>query len=147
MANKSGVFIGLTKKVYRLKSVFSIEKWKYWLVWLRIHYPKKFRKQRVSLEIGDLVVFELKLKLVGDEGDEFTIGRLALGITDCISKKALEGVQIASVPSHFDGVADGSLNAGGCGLEGFGDLRVEHLGDGISLAYGQQKGSEWVNAF
>ena len=78
------------------------------------------------------------MKLISDQCNEFTIRGFALGIADGIAEEALEGVQVATIPGDFDGVADGSFDTGRGGLEGFGDLWVQYLGDGISLACGQQ---------
>ena len=83
------------------------------------------------LEICHFAGFQLKLELVSDKGDEFGIRGFSLGITDGIAEKSLQSVQIASVPGYFDGVADGTLHAAWCGLEGLGHLRIQHLGDGI----------------
>ena len=83
------------------------------------------------------------MELVSDKGDELTIGRLAFCIADRVPKEALEGVQVASVPSYLNGVANGSFYTGRRGLEGLCHLGVEDFRDGVSLAYGQQKGSEW----
>ena len=73
----------------------------------------------------------MQRKLVSDQGNEFGIGGLTLGVADCVSKEALQGIQIASVPSYFDSVADGSFYSAGGGLEGFGHLGVQYLGDGV----------------
>ena len=44
--------------------------------------------------IADLRRFQLKLQFIGDEGDEFRVGGLALGIADGVSEEPLEGVEI-----------------------------------------------------
>ena len=75
----------------------------------------------------------MKLELVCDKGDEFRISRFSLGIADGIAEKSLQGVQIPSVPGHFDGMADGTLHAAGGGLECLGDLRVQYLGDCVGV--------------
>ena len=81
------------------------------------------------------------MELICDKGDELTVRGFSLGIADGIAEKSLQSVQIASVPGHFDGVTDGAFYSAGRGLEGLCHLRVEHLGDGISLACGQQEAS------
>ena len=84
-------------------------------------------------EIGNLRRLQLKLQFVSDQGDKFRIRGFSLGIADRIAEKSLECVQIASVPGHFDGVANGAFDTAGRCLEGFGDLWVENLGDGVGV--------------
>ena len=81
--------------------------------------------------LGRLGALELQLKPVRNERNELTIGGLSLGVADGVAEEALQGVQVAPVPGHFDGVADGPLYPAGSGLEGFGYLGVEDLGDGV----------------
>ena len=83
--------------------------------------------------MGRLGALELKLELVRNEGDEFRIGGLALGIADGVAEESLQGVQIPPVPGDFNGMADGSFHPAGCGAEVLGYLGVEHLGDGIGV--------------
>ena len=68
---------------------------------------------------------------VRNESDKLRVGGLPLGIADGVAEEALQGVQVSPVPGHFDGVADGPLYPAGGGLEGFGYLGVEDLGDGV----------------
>ena len=68
---------------------------------------------------------------VGDPGDELTIGGFPLGIADGIAEEALQGIQISSVPGDLDGVAEGPFYPAWRGLEGFGDLGIQNLGDGV----------------
>ena len=91
-------------------------------------------------EIGNLRRLQLKLQFVCDQGDELRIRGFSLGITDCIPKEPLQGIQIPSVPGHFDGVADGPLHAAGGGLECFRHLWIQHLGDGIGGLAARQRG-------
>ena len=79
---------------------------------------------------------QLKLQFVSDQGDEFRIGGFSLGIADGVAEKSLERIQVASVPGHFDGMADGSFHSGRGGLEGLCHLGIEDLGDGIGVPYG-----------
>ena len=83
------------------------------------------------LEIGNLAGLQLKLQFVSDQGDELTIRGFSLGIADGIAEKSLQSIQITAVPCHFDGVSDCSFNTGRRGLECFGHLRIQYLGDGI----------------
>ena len=89
---------------------------------------KPFAAQSEICHCGRL---QLKLELVCDEGNKFGIRGFSFGIADRISKESLQSVQIASVPGHFDGVADSPLHTAGGSLEGFGDLWVQYLGDGV----------------
>ena len=73
---------------------------------------------------------ELKLQFVRNQGVELRIGGFSLGVADGVAEEPLEGVEVPSVPGHFDGMADGPLHAGRGGAEGFRDLRIQHLGDG-----------------
>ena len=77
-----------------------------------------------------------KLELICNQGDELAVGRLALGIGNRVSKEALQGVQIPSVPGNLNGMTNGALHTAGGGLEGFCHLGVEYLGDGIGVPYG-----------
>ena len=72
-------------------------------------------------------------QFVSDKGDEFGIRGFSLGIADGIAEKSLEGIQIPSVPGHFDGMADGPLHSGWRGLECFRHLGVQYLGDGVGV--------------
>ena len=85
------------------------------------------------LEIGNLRRLQLQLEFISDKGDEFRISRFSLGIADGVAEKSLQSIQVASVPGYFDGVADGALHTGRCGLEGFRHLGVEYFGDGIGV--------------
>ena len=89
----------------------------------------------------------MQLQFVGDEGDELTIGGFSLGVGNRVSEEPLEGIQVATIPGHFDGVSDGSFHSGRGGLEGLCHLGVQYLGDGIGVPYGPpggfQKGMIW----
>ena len=97
--------------------------------------PERLRRRvdqmKAKSEIPDLRRLELKLQFVRNQGDELTIGGFSLGIGHGIAEEPLQGIQIAPVPCHFDGVADGTLDAGRRGLEGFRHLRVQYLRDGV----------------
>ena len=88
------------------------------------------------LELRRFGGFELQLQFICDKRNELTIGRFSLGIRNCVAKEPLEGIQIAPIPCHFDGVADGPFHTAGGGLECFGYLGVQYLGDGIGVPYG-----------
>ena len=52
---------------------------------------------------------------VSDHCDELRIGGLAPQVVDGIAEVAVEGIHIAPVPRHLNGMADGPLNAAGSG--------------------------------
>ena len=83
------------------------------------------------LILGRLGALELQLKPVCNERNKLTVGGLALGVAHRVAKEALQGVQIAPVPGHLDGVANGPLYPAWGSLEGLGYLGVEDLGDGV----------------
>ena len=93
--------------------------------------------QSVLRRLGAL---ELQLQLVRDQGNELRIGGLALGIGNRVAEEPLQGVQIPPVPGHFNGMADGPLYPAWGGLEGFGYLGVEDLGDGVRVPDGPRRG-------
>ena len=68
-------------------------------------------------EICDLGRLQLQLELIRYKRNKFGIRGFSLGIADGIPKKSLECVQIPTVPCDFDGMADGTLDSAGCGLE------------------------------
>ncbi len=81
--------------------------------------------------------------LVGDHRDELGVGRFAAQIVDGVAEVAVQGIHIAPVPGHLDGVADGALHPAGGGVVFLGNLRVEALGDGVDvlrLVHGEQDG-------
>ena len=53
--------------------------------------------------------------LVSDHRDKFAVGGLAPQVVDGIAEVAVEGIHIAPVPRHLNGMADGALHAAGSG--------------------------------
>ena len=96
------------------------------------YHPKNRKPVASQSEIGNLRRLQLKLQFVSDQGNKFGIGGLAFRIADRISKETLEGIQVTSVPGHFDGMTNGTLHTGRGRLECLGDLRVQYLGDGVN---------------
>ena len=80
------------------------------------------------------------MKFICNQRNKFGIRGFSLGIADGIAEKSLEGIQIPSVPGHFDGMADGTLYPGRGGLEGFCHLGVQDLRDGIRVPDGPRRG-------
>ena len=98
--------------------------------------PSKRKKRNVIAPqsvLRRLGALELKLELVRNQGDELRIRGLSLGVGHGVAKELLQGVQIAPIPHNFDGVADGTLYPTGRGAEGFRNLGIQHLGDGIGV--------------
>ena len=85
---------------------------------------------------GELALLLLQDQSVTNHGDEFRISGLTLGIADRVAEEPLQSIQVAPIPRHFDGVADGTLHTAGGGLEGLCHLGVQDLGDGIGVPYG-----------
>ena len=52
-------------------------------------------------------VLLLQSQPVGDHGDELAVGGLALGVGNRVPEILLKGLQVATVPGHLNGVADG----------------------------------------
>src|SRR5699024_7682855 len=65
---------------------------------------------RASLSADGL---HLQADAVTDHGDELAVGRFPLGVGHGIAKKTLEGLQVAPVPGHLDGVPDRALHPAG----------------------------------
>ena len=81
--------------------------------------------------------------LVGDHGNELAVGGLSAQIVDGVAEVAVQGVHIAAVPRHLDGMADGALHPAGGGAVALGDLRVQALGhrvDILRLVHREQDG-------
>ena len=81
--------------------------------------------------------------LVSDHRNEFAVGGFSPQVVDGITEVAVEGIHIAPVPRHLDGMADGALHAAGSGTVFLGDFRVEAFGhsvDVLRLVHGEQDG-------
>ena len=81
--------------------------------------------------------------LIGDHRDELAVGGLSAQVVDGVAEVAVQGVHIAPVPRHLDGMADGALHPAGGGAVSLGDLRVQALGhrvDVLRLVHGEQNG-------
>ena len=75
--------------------------------------------------------------------NELAVGGLAAQVMDGVAAVAVEGVHIAPVPCHLDGVADGALHPAGGGAVFLGDFGVQalrHRVDVIRLVHGEQDG-------
>ena len=81
--------------------------------------------------------------LVGNHCNEFAVGGFSPQVVDGIAEVAVEGIHIAPVPRHLNGVADGALHAAGSGTVFLGNFRVETLGHSVDvfrLVHGEQDG-------
>ena len=94
-----------------------------------IKIPKPLVPQSELRRLGTL---ELKLELVRNQGDKLRIGGLALGVGHCVAEEPLEGIQITTIPGHFDGMANGPLHSAWRCSEILGYLRIENLRDGVA---------------
>ena len=100
----------------------------------RVEAPKGKSPKTLAtpLELGRLGTLKLKLELVRNEGNELRIGGLALGIGNRVAEEPLQGIQVATVPGDFNGMADGPLYpAGGC-PKGFRYLGIEDFRNGVA---------------
>ena len=94
-------------------------------------------------DVSACLLMLIQPHLVGDHGDELRVRGLAPQVVDGVAEVAVEGIHIAPVPCHLDGVADGALHPAGGGIVFLGDLRLETLGDGVDvlrLIHGEQDG-------
>ena len=132
------MFVATTEKVYCIdssKSPLPTE--------IRCtDHPKEKNRKPVAAqsELGHVLSFELKLELVRNQGNKLTVGRFALGVGNRVAEESLQGIQVAPIPGDLDGVADGPLHSGRRGTEGFCDLRVQYLGDGVRAPDGPRRG-------
>ena len=81
--------------------------------------------------------------LVGNHCNELAVGGFSPQVMDGITEVAVEGVHIAPVPCHLDGMTDGALHPAGGGAVFLGDFRVQALGHGVDvlrLVHGEQDG-------
>ena len=81
--------------------------------------------------------------LVSYHRDELRIGGLSAQIVDGIAEVAVQGIHVAAVPRHLDGMADGALHPAGGGAVFLGDFRVQalcHCVDVLRLVHSEQDG-------
>ena len=100
-----------------------------------------FRRFTVSLLPHSLPF--IQPHLVGNHRDELAVGGFSAQVMDGVAEVAVEGVHIAPVPRHLNGVADGALHPAGGGAVFLGDFRVQALGHGVDvlrLVHGEQDG-------
>ena len=63
-----------------------------------------------------------RLQIICDKRNKLRIRGFSLGIADSIAEKALQSVQIATIPGHFNGVADCPFHPVGHGQKCLDDL-------------------------
>ena len=114
--------MALYEKVYGVKTPISARI--FTVHGVSDHHSKSRKPVAAQSEIGNLRRLQLKLQFVSDKGDKFGIGGFPLGIAHGIAKEPLEGIEIPSVPGDLNGMADGSFDSAGCGLEGLCHLGV-----------------------
>ena len=69
----------------------------------------------------------MQAQFIGDHGDELAVGGLAPGVVDGIAEVGVQHVHVAPVPSHFNGVANGTFHPGTGGVVLFGHIGVSCL--------------------
>ena len=100
-----------------------------------------FRRFTVSLLPNPLSF--IQPHLIGYHRNELAVGGFSAQVMDGVAEVAVEGIHIAPVPCHLDGVADGALHPAGGGAVFLGDFRVQTLGhsvDVLRLVHGEQDG-------
>ena len=75
------------------------------------HHPKSRKPVAPQSEIGNLAGLQLQLEFVSDKCNKFGIRGFSLGIGNGIAKEPLKGIQVALIPSDFDGMTDSSLHS------------------------------------
>ena len=81
--------------------------------------------------------------LIRDHCNELRVGGLPSQVVDGIAEVAVEGIHVAAVPRHLDGMADGALHPAGGGAVFLGDLRVQalcHCVDVLRLVHSEKDG-------
>ena len=125
------MFVATTRNLYCIEKSKSTQ-----LSTIRcIDHPKEKSRKPVApqSEIGNLRRLQLKLELVCDKRNKLRIRGFSLGIADGVAKEALEGIQVAPIPGHLDGVANGPFHSGRGGVECLRHLGVQYLGDGVGV--------------
>ena len=102
-ANKLGIFIASAKKVYRFNKPISL---KFSAVYSLSTKSCQAPIPCVPRLSSSGLAFAFEGKAVRNHGDKFAISGLALDVADRIAEELLQHLDIASVPSHFYGVAD-----------------------------------------
>ena len=71
--------------------------------------------------------FIFEAEIICNHGDKFAVGRLAPIVLNGVSEVGIEGVNISSVPSYFDCMANRPLYSGGGGGVFFRNGGVKYL--------------------
>jgi len=58
-----------------------------------------------------LTDFKAKTQLVAYHRNKFAVGGLTAVVLNCVTKIGIENIDVSSVLSHLDGVANGTLNS------------------------------------
>ena len=72
-----------------------------------------------------------KAQIICDHGNKFRVGGLSAVVLDGIAEIGIERIDVPSVPCNLDGVANGTLNAGGGRRIFLGDARIQDLRDRV----------------
>ena len=90
-----------------------------------------------------LLDFVSEAEVIRDHGNELGVCGLAAIVLNGVPEVGIEGIHVPAIPSYLDGMTDGALHAGGCGLILFCDRWVEDLGnrvDHVAVLYRHQNG-------
>ena len=75
--------------------------------------------------------FVFQSQIIRNHSNKLAIRGLSTIILNGVPKVGVEGIHVAPIPGHLDGVADGALHTGGGGGVLLGHRGVEHLGHGV----------------
>ncbi|CAM2868519.1 hypothetical protein PATA110615_05110 [Paenibacillus taichungensis] len=67
----------------------------------------------------------LNSQLVSNHSDKLRVRRFRLADIDCIAKQVADAVDVATCPSHFNGMTDGTFDARRRCFELFGNRWVQ----------------------
>ena len=80
--------------------------------------------------------FHFQSESVADKRDKFAVRGFSLVVIHRIAEEGINGIHLAPVPCHFNGVADSSFHAAGSGVTFLCDGRVQFLRDVPAAAGG-----------
>ena len=66
---------------------------------------ERYRKMEQRRDVSACLLVLIQPHLVGDHGDELAVGGLAAQVVDGVAEIRVQGIHIAPVPCHLDGVA------------------------------------------
>jgi hypothetical protein len=78
----------------------------------------------IIIMVNLVIKLIFKAHIIRDHSNKLRVCGLAAIILDSVAKVGIEGINVASVPSYLNGVADGSFHTGCGGLVLFRHGRV-----------------------